>query len=111
MGADFRLDPRFEEAISTGRELVEALEDLGDRVKRRASEIYPDDPRTGGKDLHTNITVESGVEHGRGMARVNANDFKAGWFEFGTSRVPATHALSRALEENVGPLEGGRDNA
>lgn len=110
MGIELHLDPGFERDLYLGPEMGDVLEHYGKAVRSRASKLFPDDPSTSGKDLHSNITVDLGVHGGRKVARVNANDFKAGWYEFGTSRTTGVHALSRALEENVGPVEPGSDD-
>lgn len=111
MADRFVSDPGFEGEILHGAAMKDVLETLTQRVRDRASDLFPDDPRTVGRDLHSNIEAEVGLRPGHGfVGRVNAFDFKAGWFEFGTARIPATHALSRALEENVGHLEKGPDD-
>lgn len=105
----FELDPNFERELCSSGPVREGLEEITRSVRHRASELAPDDPRTTGKDLHENIEADVGLGPRGFMGRVNAFDWKAGWYEFGSRRTPAVHFLSRALEENVGPLEKGAD--
>lgn len=109
--AVFELDPSFEDELLSSAAMANVLEDRAQAVADRASKLAPDDPRTVGKDLHTNIEPDvDRTSHGH-VARVNAFDWKAGLYEFGSRRTPAVHFLSRALEEEVGPLERGKDTA
>lgn len=106
---DFELDPHFEDEILASSAIRDILEDRAEAVASRASKLAPDDPRTVGDDLHSNIKADTDrTGHGH-VARVNAFDWKAGLYEFGTRRTPAVHFLSRALEEEVGPLERGKE--
>lgn len=62
---------------------------------------------TRSRSVAAGIAVVVGLGPNGFVGRVVGDDFKTGWFEFGTSRIPAEHLLSRALEEVVGSLRGG----
>lgn len=105
----FELAPDFEEELLHSQPVRAVLEDRTQAVAERASRLAPDDPTTTGSDLHTNITADIGLDARGWVGRVNANDWKAGFWEFGTSEHGAVPFLRPALESEVGPVEAGRD--
>ena len=98
----FRLDPRFSQAFLRSAGVGRVLEEKLESVQARATELAPDDPATGEPDLKSDWerTLEAGP---RGMVgRLRNKNFKAHWHEFGTSRLPASGFLRRALEAEDG---------
>lgn len=99
------LDPNFKQAALRSAELRLVLEERAGEVARRAAELAPDDPSTSGQDLHTSIVAEVGLTELGLVGRVNALNFKAPWYEKGTSRQAAQPFLAPAAEQLIGRLE------
>jgi hypothetical protein len=104
----FELADGFEDEILRSQPVRAIVEDRTQAAAERASRLAADDPSTSGQDLHSNIEADVGLDAHGWVGRVNANDWKAGWFEFGTSRQAARPFLRPALEAEVGPVEQGR---
>ena len=80
-----------EEAVAVVLPVAEAIADVAaDRVRKRT------------EALADSIEAIAGVEDGVATGRVNANDFKAHWWEYGTSRHPADPYLRPAAEAITG---------
>lgn len=98
-------NPRFASQYYTSGEALELVDRLGGQVvpaaaanARKRLEIMAD-----------SIAKSTGVEDGRATCRVRVDDFKGGWWEFGTSRFPPDPFLRPAAEEVTGQsLKGER---
>jgi hypothetical protein len=101
----FELDRSFDRELMHSAYVHDLLEEKVDAVAEVARDLAPDDPSTAGLDLHTDIEGEVGLTDAGWQGRVNAFDFKAGWYEKGASGVTARPFLRPALEQEVGPLE------
>lgn len=106
-GAHFEEDPNFRGELLRSAEIRAVLEEKATAAAKTASRLAPDDPRTSGADLHSSIVADVELTARGYAARVAALDFKAGWYEFGSSRTRARPFLRPAVEEEVGPLESG----
>lgn len=107
----FAPDPRFSDELFGSAPVRDMLGDRAAAVAQRASEMAPDDPRTGGEDLHRGIKPEVELDGSRGyVGRVVSHNFKGHWYEFGAAGVRAQPHLRPALEIEVGPIEKGRDS-
>lgn len=95
---DFASDfNKSEEALALVGELANTAADLAKADARR---------RTG--NLADSIEAVAGLVDGVATGRVNANDFKAHWWEFGTRRHPADPYLRPAATAVTGrPVVGG----
>jgi hypothetical protein len=98
----FRLDPGFEREFLSSTAFGEILQPITADVAARAK----------ANTRYRSIAAGIGAQVGRRsdgvmVGRVAGDDFKTGWAEFGTSRFPTERALGRALEEIVGPIQGG----
>lgn len=76
-------------------DLLKDLEEVANGVVDSAKNLAPE--LSG--DYKEGIDMESGVEGKTAIARVNANDFKSHWVEFGTSDTPTFAPLRKAAEE------------
>jgi len=93
MALRFKANPAAGPELARTAEMMAFLLKTAQSVAGTAQAIAP--RRTGA--YASSITADA--EPGR--ARVNANDFKAVWIEFGTGQpapTPAFHVLSRAAE-------------
>jgi hypothetical protein len=106
----FELDPGFEAALLRSGGVRDALEQVVEPAARRASDLAPDDPATGGQDLHTSVYGDVAMTGHGFRGRVGAMNFKAGWFEEGATGVPAQPFLRPAVEEHVGPIEAAPED-
>jgi hypothetical protein len=88
-------------ALSTNAQLKFALREVAAVVTAAAKELARREAYDNG-DYYRSIRPASGVEKTdegpAAIARVNAWDFKAGWIEFGTVKMPAKKILQRAAE-------------
>jgi hypothetical protein len=105
MGKHFELDRRFEAQLLGSKQFGEFLAPIVDDVAEQAKR------NTRSRGIAKGMRGEVGIIGERYVGRVSSNDFKTGWFEFGTSKVPMERALGRALEAIVGPVEQGRGRA
>lgn len=81
-------------AIGRLQTVVDDCAEVAADIADDASKAVPVD--TGA--LREGYTSESGVEDGEALGRAIGNDFKAGFYEFGTQNVPALAPLRRAAE-------------
>ncbi len=95
----FTPDRTFEVEILSSTGLGELLQPLTAQVADRARSIFSS------RSVKAGIGVSVGLGPGGMRGRVVGEDFKTGWFEFGTSRIPAERGLGRALEEIIGPVQ------
>ncbi len=84
--------------------MVRMLGERADLAAVRAREIAPVD--TGA--YRDSIEGQSGWRNSIAWGRLNAQDFKAGWIEFGTSRWPAHATLRLACESTGLAVRSGR---
>lgn len=105
MGADFKLDPDYEQGAYRTDEVRDLIEDAGARTEAVAKSLAPDDPATIGDDIVSSIYHDTFLTPAGWQGRVGVTDFKGGWYEFGTSRQPARPYLIPAVEQEVGPIE------
>lgn len=85
----------------------EALE-LVDRIAKTAAPIAVQLAPKRLEHLADSIEPAAGVVNGVATGRVNAHDFKAHWWEFGTRRHGAEPYLRPAMETATGtPVKGG----
>lgn len=98
-------NPGFAEDFLSSTEALKIVEPIAntaaDAAKARA-------PRRLGH-LIDSIEAEAGFDaDGEATGRVNAHDFKAHWYEFGTRRHPAEPYLRPGMEDATGqPVRGG----
>lgn len=108
MARRFHRDPGFERALLASAPIRDLLVDRTAAAAARASDLAPDDPNTGGADLHSSIVADVELGPDGYTGRVTALNFKAPWFEEGATGVPARPFLRPAVEQEVGPIERGR---
>ncbi len=91
--------------LESDKEIAEKLRPLGERAAAIAQKLAP---RLSG-DYANSIHVVTGInEEGKAVARVVADDFKAGWIEKGTGPpgpTPASAPLRRGVESVVGNVK------
>lgn len=98
-------NPRFEHQLTTDesrmQRMLADLSYLADEARSRT--------RRRKNFLAKSITLDVGFaeEHGQIIARLNAGDFKAVWYEFGSARTPKDAMLRSTVEDNIGPVTGG----
>lgn len=91
----FVKNPVVEEQLERTEDMLGALTSRASTVVPIAKALAP--VKTG--DYRDGIQLTPGfLEDGRAVARLNAMDFKSGWIEFGTIRIPAHAVLRRAAE-------------
>ena len=98
----FLENPLFERAYLAGDEPVPMLEKAAGAVADRAADTV----RKRTKSLAQSIEAEVGLDGGVQTGRVNANDFKAHWWEFG-HRGKVDPFLRPAMESVVGKVSKG----
>lgn len=106
MSVHFEPDPGFRRALLGSDDVGDLVGGLAADVAVEARKRAPDDPDTPGSSIAEGIEVDTGLERGRRVARVNALDWKSHFFEYGTSRHSARPFLRPSAEIVVGPLEG-----
>ena len=84
MGADFKMNPAFAQAVLRSGALRAKLEEVVDEAARRYRSTVP----VGEGDLRDSIFGQVALTSDGYVGRVGAKDFKAGWVEFGTVRRP-----------------------
>lgn len=91
--------------LSRSTEVKELLEDLADTIAERASELAP--YRTGdlAESLEGDVRSEVSLGEDGFVGIVSSDDYKAPWWEFGTSRNEARPFLRPAVEEQGLDLE------
>lgn len=91
----FESAPFAEQKLATWPGLIPELEE---RVKAAEAVAIATAPVESGK-YKTSITSQAGYdERGLIMGRLRADDWKAIWIEYGTSKMPAHATLRRAME-------------
>ncbi len=98
----FVANDRFAAELAASPEARDMLEGLRDdledgarsRVRRRSGHLAD--------SIHYDVDLDAGAFKGR----LNADDFKAAWYEFGSSRTPADAYLRSTVEDVVGPVGG-----
>lgn len=101
----FALNPLFEAQLEASEEvLADDLLAFAETVAERARSLAPVD--TGA--YRDSIEAVVGSDGGDVTARVQANDFKAHWIEFGSSKDPALGVIRRAVEAQGKRLEAPR---
>lgn len=101
----FEEDPAFRGALLRSTGVRAVLEEVVADAADLAGELAPDDPETGGKDLHTSIYGDVGMTSHGWAGRVGALNFKAPWLEEGNARTAPQPFLRPAVEAKVGPIE------
>lgn len=110
MARRFVRDRTFERKLLGSRDMRNVLERTGEAIAARARQLAPDDPDTVTDDLRSSIRVDMIDQPDGWTARVVADDYKAAWKEFGTSREAAKPYLRPAAEAELGPLaDTGRE--
>lgn len=82
--ADIRLDAGLDRRLLGHDKVRSRLEQLTGDIARRAAELAPDDPQTGKPDIRSGVDAD--VDHddkGVMVGRVNAHDWKSGFWELG----------------------------
>lgn len=92
--AKFIVNKAIVKDIENEKSLVELLFELAKEVEEEARNLAPE--RTG--KLKSRIDSVVGKDRGMLLARVNSNDYKSHWHEFGTKKMNAHPFLRPALE-------------
>lgn len=103
--AKFVLDRRAIDKLAKGSAMQATLLVRAETIAREARRIARSEAYDSG-DYHDGIDATSGVERGHAIGRVNADDWKSHFIEFGTSSQPTKAVLRRAAE--VGGLRVDR---
>lgn len=99
----FIQNPTFEREFLASDESVPMLTDVGEAVTDRAQRLA----RKRSENMANSIELEVGLDTDDVQtARINANDFKSHWWEFG-HRGRVDPFLRPAAEDIVGPVKGG----
>lgn len=94
-GVRYEAEPFAEQKLATWPGLIPPLEE---RVKAAEAIAIATAPVESGK-YKTSIASEVGYDHrARVIGRLRADDWKAIWIEFGTSKTPAHATLRKAME-------------
>lgn len=56
--------------------------------------------------LEKGIHFDVGEDQGQIIGRLNSDDFKSVWYEFGSAKNEADAMLRSSVESNVGPVTG-----
>lgn len=110
LGAGFgvAVNPLYFEEWKRSEAAKTLVESVGKKVARKADELAPNDPDRppGTFALHTSMRAETLLTKDGWICRVKALNFKARWYEFGTSKQephpflrPAALALGLTLED------------
>lgn len=98
----FKLNPLFEAQLEASEEvLADDLLAYAETVADKARGLAP--VATG--DYRDSLEAVVGVDAGKVTARVQANDFKAHWIEFGTFKDAPVAPIRRAVESTGKRLE------
>lgn len=101
----FVIDPTFLRKLARDPSLIPPLKEAADAAAGKARDIGPVDDG----DYRDGIKVAVGADEHGVLARVNANDFKSHWIEFGTIDTPAFAPLRRAVLGGFSTnISGGR---
>lgn len=82
--------------LSRSREMLQVLEEKARDVASIAKGISP----VLTSSYRDGIESTSGIDGGKGIGRVNANDWKSHFVEFGTSDTPTFAPLRKAAERS-----------
>lgn len=93
------------ERLASASEMEATLRSRAEDIAREARRIARSEAYDSGA-YHDGIKATSGVERRQAIGRVNANDWKSHFIEFGTSSQPTKAVLRRAAE--VGGLRVDR---
>lgn len=101
----FALNPAFPDQLEASEEvlgdgLLEYAEVVAEEARRNA-------PVSTGA-YRDSLEAVMGTQDGKVIARVQANDFKAHWIEFGTATQPARSTIRRAVEASGKRVEAPR---
>lgn len=88
-------NPALEKLLGATLEMKIMLHDRADEVVKAAKDIAP----VSSGDYRDGLDAESGLDKGGMVGRVNANDWKSGFIEFGTSTTPTFAVLRRAIDQ------------
>ena len=102
MSRTFVPNPRFETELLASPEVRDLLDTFKDDLETIAKSRVR--KRTG--NLERSIHYDVDVDGGQFKGRLNADDFKAGWYEFGSARTDAESFLRSSVEDVVGPVTG-----
>lgn len=98
----FVANDRFAAELLASPEIRDMLEGLrGDLEDGARSRVRR---RTGA--LADSIHYDVDLDDGQFKGRLLADDFKAAWYEYGSSRTPADAYLRSTVEDVVGPVGG-----
>lgn len=103
----FVMHPLFEAELLASLPVKTIIEDRTDAVVSRAQALAPDDPRTSGRDLHSQIEGNVELDQHGWHGRASSMAFYGHLYEFGASNVPAQPYMRPALEAEVGRIERG----
>lgn len=104
MPGAFIPDPDFEREWLQSDEAVAMLEELGPELVDGAYQRA----RKRSENMADSIAYEVGIVDGVATGRLRADDFKAGWWEFGNAVTGRDPFLTPTVEDLVGPVRGGR---
>ena len=94
-------NPRLGYELLRSTMLIDDVARIAENIADQAKSIAPEDQG----DYIASIEAVSGFDSRGVLARVNANDWKAGLIEFGTSDTP-TFAPIRRAAERYGAVRG-----
>lgn len=94
MATRFVPSPSGIAAFASSPALVAALKAVAEEAASNARAIAPEDSG----DYIDGIGVDAGVEGGKALARINADDPASGYIEFGTEDTPTFAPLRRGAE-------------
>lgn len=94
MATRFIPNPAGIAGIASSADLVAALKAVAEEAASNARAVAPEDSG----DYIDGIGVDAGLEDGKALARVNADDPASGYIEFGTEDTPTFAPLTRGAE-------------
>ena len=98
MTTKFVPNPEGWAELNRSESMVEAMQAVADDIATEAARLaYTSVHRISG-DLGEGYDTDAGIDGEVATGRVNGNDFKAGWAEFGSERFPAEAPLRRGAE-------------
>lgn len=100
--AEVIIDPDFAAAILRSADVRDMVKTAADEVGDRAK------TETTSESIAKGIEVEVGLQDGAWTGRINAKDFKSGWFEHGTVKMRARPFLRKAAMALGYKIEAGR---
>lgn len=98
--SSFKFNPKAPGELARGAAMGVILKERADAAVAAAKAIAPVESG----DYRDGITADIGLDEVRGtlIGRINANDFKSNWVEFGTATGFPAHATLRKAAESVG---------